>query len=126
MKTQIKCMMALIMAGIVAGCAGPKAAQRSAKGQLLQDAERYVSELREHNSLPGFSGSEHGRLIAAAPWAGGSVSYPLSVSVQAWKEGQTASYRYELAKAAAQAPWHLVGAARLDTGGRVVEDLLAK
>ncbi len=123
MKIGIKHIMPVVLAGLVAGCAGPKAAQRSAKGQLLQGAERYVSELREHNQLPGFNSAEHGRLVAAAPWAGGDVSYPTSVTVQAWKQGQEACYRYELTKDSPQASWHLVAATRLNSDGRVVEDL---
>jgi hypothetical protein len=104
MKKRLAQMISLLLVGIVAGCVGPKAAERSAQGKLLQDAERYVSELREQNKLPGFSSNEHGRLIARAPWRGGEVSYPASVTIRAWKEGADSHYCYALAKEDQQAP----------------------
>ena len=119
-------IMALFLVGTVAGCVGPKAAERSAKGKLLQDAERYVTEQREQNKLPGFSSTDHGRLIAATAWHGGTVSYPALVTVRAWKAGEKPEYRYELAKNDQDAPWQLLSATRQDKAGKVVEQLLSK
>jgi hypothetical protein len=123
MKMQMRIMAALLTAAVVAGCVSEKTVQQSAEGQLLQDAEKYVSGLRQKNQLPGFNSTEHGRIIAAAPWSGGEVTYPTTVIVRAWKkgpgrEGERETYRYELAKETPQAPWRMLGARSLDVGGK--------
>ncbi len=126
MKKRLAQIMSLLTAGMLAGCVGPKAAERSAKGKLLQDAEKYVSELREQNKLPGFSNNEHGRLIAATPWRGGEVSYPASVTIRAWKDGEKSPYCYALVKNDQQASWQVVSATRLDNHGKVIDELSTK
>ncbi len=95
-------------------------------GQLVQDAEQYVSQLRQENKLPGFSSAEHGRVIAAAPWDEGEVSYPAKVIVRAWKSVDNSAYSYTLVKDSADAPWRMTAAARLSSTGKQVEDLTPK
>jgi hypothetical protein len=76
--------------------------------------------------LPGFTRAEHGRMIASVPWTGGDVSYPAAVTVRAWKQGDDATYCYELVQETQQSSWHLVKAARRDKHDKEVQRLLPK
>jgi len=100
--------------------------RRSEKGQLLQDAERYVSELKQQDKLPGYSSTEHGNLIAMAPWHGGEVTYPASVMVRAYKRGDESTYCYALMKNTSESTWRLVEGTRLDKHDKVTEQLFPK
>ncbi len=61
---------------VLTSCTPEKSAARSAKGKLVQEAGECASDLKAQGKLPGFSGNEHGRKIASAPWESGQVSYP--------------------------------------------------
>ncbi len=110
----------------LAACTTETSGPRTAKGNLIREAGEYVSDLRAHGKLPGFSGNEHGREIASAPWKGGDVSYPATVSVRAWKEGDPSTYCYTLVKDAPQSPWQLTKAIRADSNEKLLEQLLPK
>ena len=116
----------LLLSGFLTGCAGPKAAWRSEKGNLVRDAERYISELRAQDKLPGVSSGEHGRLTAAVAGGEDGVKYPATVTVQLWKQGEASPYNYDLQKDEPQASWRLTSATRLDENGHVVEELPLK
>jgi len=110
----------VLVAVIASGCVSQEAA-------LLRDADRYTSELKEQDKLPGYSSTEHGRSIASAPLHVGHVSYPASVTVRAWKEGDESTYWwYDLVKDTPESSWRLVKAARLDKDDKVVEQLFPK
>jgi len=96
------------------------------KAKLLEDAGTYVSELKAQNKLPGLTTTEHWRLIASAPWKGGEVSYPASVIVRVWKQGDESTYYYALVKDTQEAPWSLAEATRCDKHDKVIEQLFPK
>ena len=97
------------------------------KAKLLEDAGTYVSELKAQNRLPGFTSTEHSRLIASTPWkGGGEVSYPASVTVRVWKQGDDSTYYYALVKDTQEAPWRLAEATRCDKNDKVIEQLFPK
>jgi hypothetical protein len=93
------------------------------KVKLLEDAGTYVFELMAQNRLPGFNSTEHGKLIASAPWKGGEVPYPASVIVRVWKQGDDSIYDYALRKDTQEAPWRLAEATRWDRNDNVIEHL---
>ncbi len=113
---------ALLLLLLASGCANPDV-RRSEQGRLLRDAERYASELKDRDRLPGYGGTEHGHMIASAPWRAGRVSYPAQVTIRAWKDGDDSTYVYSLVKDSAESSWHLVDAARLDAQGNPAEPL---
>ena len=114
--------MCPLAALLLTGCV----ATGTPKAKLLEDADRYVSELMAQNKLPGFSSTEHGKLIVSAPWKGGEVSYPASVTVRVWKQGDDSTYYYDLVKATNEAPWRLAEAIRCNKNDKVIERLLPK
>lgn len=119
-------LLGAALAVVVTGCASQQAAVRSPKAQLVQDAEKYVSELKAQDKLPGYSSAENGKLIALAPFDRGHVSYPASVTVRAWKQGDDSMYCYTLEKHTKDSPWRLVRAIRLDNHGKVTEQFYPK
>lgn len=116
--------LCLLVGLFLTGCISQETAARSPKGKLLQDAERYVSEQRAQDRLPGWRSTEHGRVITSAPWPGAKVTYPASVTVRAWKDADDSTYWYRLQKDAPEAAWRLVEGTRLDKDNKVVEQLL--
>ena len=118
--------LSIFAALFLAGCVSPQSAGRSPKGKLLQDAERYVTELKQHEKLPGYRSTEHGSLIARSAWNGGTLTYPASVTVLARKEGDNSTFCYDLTKNAPESSWRLVKATRLDEHERVIEQMFPK
>jgi hypothetical protein len=108
---------------LLAGCVSQQTAARSSKGKLLQDAEQYASDLKGQDKLPGYASQEHGRVIASAAWSGGEVSYPASVMVRAYKEGDETTYRYDLLKDSPESAWQLTKATHLDRHDKVIDEL---
>ncbi len=111
---------------LLAACTTGKSAAGSAKGKLIKEAEEYASGLRASGKLPGFSSNEHGREITSALWKGGDVSYPATVTVRAWKEGDDTTYCYSLVKNTPASAWQLTSATHLDSHDQVIEQLLPK
>ncbi len=116
----------VVAALVLTSCVNPESAGRSPKGKLLQDAERYATELKQQDKLPGYRSTEHGSVIARAAWNGGAVSYPASVTVLARKDGDNSTYCYDLTKDTTESSWRLVKATRLDDHDRVIEQMLPK
>jgi len=125
---QLAWFLCLFVAFVITGCVSQETAAKSPKGKLLQDADSYVSELKEQGKLPGFSSTEHVtvRLIASAPWKGGDVSYPAPVMVRIWKQGDDSTYYYALVKDTQEAPWRLTKATLCDKHDKVIERLFPK
>ena len=111
---QIVSLLCIPLAVALGGCISQQTVARSAEGNLLQDAEQYVRNLSRQGKLPGYSNKELDRVIAMAPWMGEEVSYPASVMVQVWKEGDETMYRYDLVKDSPQSGWQLTKATHLD------------
>lgn len=124
MKTPIPVASFLSLAGVT-GCVSEKAAH-SPQALLLQDAEQYASDLKSHDKLPGYSSSEHGRVIVSTRWKGGEVDYPASVTVRATKRGDKTVYRYELIKNSPEATWDLTEATHLDKHSKLIDQLYPK
>jgi hypothetical protein len=121
---QIASLLCIIpVAVLLAGCISQQTVARSAEGNLLQDAEQYVRNLSHRGKLPGYSGKELDRVIAMAPWTGEEVSYPASVVVQAWKQGDDTMYRYDLVKNSPQSGWQLTKATHLDNQSDFIAQL---
>src|SRR5689334_376736 len=91
---QIASLLCIAVTVVLTGCVSQQAVTRSAEGNLLQDAEQYVRNLNHQGKLPGYSSKELDQVIAMAPWTGGELSYPASVTVQVWKEGDDTMYSY--------------------------------
>src|SRR5215831_7774805 len=128
MKTKLtlrqSAMFLCIPLGILlAGCISQQTAARSSKGKLLQEAEQYASDLKRQDKLPGYASQERGRVIASAPWTGGEVSYPASVMVRAYKEGDNTTYRYYLVKDSPESTWELTKATHLDGHDKLIDQL---
>jgi hypothetical protein len=120
---QFATFLGLFSAIILTGCISQQTAAHSAKGQLLQEAERYTSDLKGQDKLPGYSSNERGRVIASAPWKGGNVSYPASVFVRAWKEGDETIFCYDLVKDTPESNWQLTRATHLDKDKKLIAQL---
>ncbi len=125
-KRELAGLLCVLVSIVLTGCVSQETAARSPKGRLLQDAEAYVAGLKQQDELPGYTRAEHGRMIASAAWGGGGVSYPASVTVRAWKQGDDSTYCYELVQETPESPWQLVKAARLDKHDKEVPLLLPK
>jgi len=128
-RTAVKRLAAslgIFLVAVFAGCINPETAARSPKAELLQDAERYALDLKAQDKLPGYSSKEHGKVIASAPWNGGNVSYPASVTVRAWKQGDETTYCYAFVKNSPVSIWHLSQATHLDKHDNVLEQLYPK
>lgn len=124
--SQLASFFCIPLAIALAGCISPITAARSDKGKLLQEAEQYASDLKRQDKLPGYSSNEHGRVIVRAPWDGGHVSYPASVTLRAWKEGDRTKYCYDLVKDDPQSTWQLTKASHLDRHNKLIDQLYPK
>jgi hypothetical protein len=120
---QIASLICIPLALVLAGCISQQTVTRSAEGNLLQDAERYVRTLNHQGKLPGYRGKELDQVIAMAPWMGQEVSYPAPVTVQAWKAGDETMYCYDLVKDSPQSGWQLTKATHLDRQNKLIADL---
>jgi len=123
---QISSLLCISVAVVLTGCVSQQSVTRSAEGDLLQDAEKYVRNLNHQGKLPGYTSKELDQVIAMAPWRGGEISYPASVTVQVWKEGDDSMYCYDVVKEGPQAGWRLKKATHLDTQNKLIADLYPK
>jgi hypothetical protein len=120
---QIAPLLCIPVALILAGCISQQTVTRSAEGNLLQDAEQYARNLNHQGKLPGYTGKDLDQVIAMAPWTGGEVSYPASVTVHVWKVGDETIYSYDLVKDSPQSAWQLTKATHLDQQNKFIADL---
>jgi hypothetical protein len=120
---QIASMLCIPLAAVLAGCISQQTVARSPEGNLLQDAEQYVRNLSHQGKLPGYGSKELDRVIAMAPWMGSEISYPASVMVQVWKQGDETMYRYDLVKDSPRSAWQLIKATHLDKQSEFIAQL---
>src|SRR5712664_3672414 len=123
---QMASLLCIPLVVALAGCISQQTAASSPEGKLLQAAEQYARDLKDQDKLPGYSSKEHGRVIAMAPWTGGDVSYPASVTVRAWKKGDDTMYCYDLVKDSPQSTWQLTKATHLDKQKKLIDQLYPK
>lgn len=119
--------LCVLVVVVLTGCISPEeTASGSPKGKLLKEAGEFASDLKAHDKLPGYSSNEHGRLITSAAWKGGHVSYPATVTVRAWKEGDDTTYCYALVKDNPESNWQLTKVTHLDKSDQVIEQFVPK
>lgn len=125
-KRAVRFLVSVVAAIFLTGCVNQKTMAASSKGKLLEDATSYIAALKQQGKLPGASSTEHGKFIAAIPWKGKDVSYPASLGVRLWKEGDDSMYYYALVRDTPEASWRLAEAAHCDKHDNVIEQLLPK
>ncbi len=128
MKPIYSFLICLTLALALTACVTQPNPAQTPHGKLVQDAEKFVSDLHQEGKLPGIGSAEHARIIAAAPWNEGEVSYPAKVLVRAWRitDNGTTAFTYNLVKDSADAPWRMTSAQRLSVTGKPVENLMPK
>jgi hypothetical protein len=119
-------VLLLCIPAVLAGCISQQTVTRSAEGNLLQDAEQYTRNLNHQGKLPGYTGKELDQVIAMAPWTGGEISYPASVTVHVWKVGDETMYSYDVVKDSPQSAWQLTRATHLDKQNKLIADLYSR
>jgi hypothetical protein len=125
-RTKFKSSFGVLLILLLTAGVSPQTFGQSPQAKLLQDAEKFASDLKKQDKLPGYSSTNHGRVTASAPWSGGSVSYPATVTVRATKDGDPSTFVYVLVRDSAQSAWRLTKATQLEKDGKVIAELFPK